>query len=142
MTTEERPPIPLPRPSYLSQPYWDACRRNELVVQRCRACGQHIFIPQPACTRCLSGDLEWVRSSGRGTVYSYTVVWRPQQPAFDVPYTVAIVDMEEGWKTLTNIIDCPVEDVRVGMAVEVEFVAMSDEITLPMFRPVGAHTAE
>lgn len=137
MTTEERPAIPLPRPSPISQPYWDACRRGELTVQRCAACGHYVFIPQPACTRCLSSALEWVRSSGRGRVYSYTVVWRPQQPAFEVPYTVAIVEMDEGWKTLTNIVDCPVDDVRVGMDVEVKFVPMSEEITLPMFRPAG-----
>ncbi|MEE8363556.1 MAG: Zn-ribbon domain-containing OB-fold protein [Dehalococcoidia bacterium] len=128
--------IPLPRMSPLSVPYWEACRRGELMVQRCEDCGHHVFIPQVACTRCFSARLEWVQSSGRGTVYSYTIVYRPQQPAFEVPYAVAIVEMEEGWHTLTNIVGCEPEDVVVGLAVEVQFHAISDEITLPLFSPV------
>lgn len=133
--TDARPPIPLPTPTPLSEPYWDACRRGELVVQRCRACDEYVFIPQPVCTKCFSADLEWLPSSGRGTVYSYTVVWRPQLPAFDVPYVIAIVEMDEGWYTFTNIVDCPPDDVRVGMPVRVHFQPMSDDITLPMFKP-------
>lgn len=131
----ERPPIPLPVPTPYSEPYWDGCRRGELVVQHCRDCGHYVFIPQAACTKCLSSDLEWTATSGRGTVYSYTIVYRPQQPAFEVPYVVGIIEMEEGWYTLTNIIDCEIEAVHIGMPVEVQFQRMSDEITLPMFRP-------
>jgi uncharacterized OB-fold protein len=128
--------IPLPVPTYVSAPYWEGCRRGELLVQRCEECRRHVFIPQPACTYCFSDRLEWVRSSGRGTVYSYTVVHRPQQPAFEVPYVVAIIEMDEDWYTLTNIVDCPVGDVHVGMPVEVTFRVMSDAISLPMFRPI------
>lgn len=127
--------LPLPQPSALSQPFWDACKRGELVVQRCGDCGEHVFIPQVACTRCFSPKLAWVPSSGRGTVYSFTIVHRPQQPAFTVPYVVAIVEMEEGWYTLTNIVGCDPEAVRIGLPVEVEFREMSDTITLPLFRP-------
>ena len=133
--TSEQTQIPLPRPTALSRPYWEGCRRGELLVQRCQECGHYVFIPQPACTRCLSDRLEWVRSSGRGTVYSYTVVHRPQQPSFAVPYVVGIIEMEEGWYTLTNVVDCPPESVKVGMPVVVKFQPMSDDITLPMFRP-------
>jgi hypothetical protein len=104
-------------------------------VQRCGACGGYVFIPQPVCTHCQSGELEWVRSSGRGTLYSYTTVHRPQRPEFAVPYTVAIVELEEGFFMLTNLVDCPPEQMRIGMPVEVSFRPMSDEITLPMFRP-------
>ncbi len=127
--------IPLPRPTALSAPHWEGCRQGELRVQRCRSCEAYVFIPQPACTRCLSEDLEWVRSSGRGSVYSFTVVHRPQRPEFEVPYTVAIVELEEGWHMLTNLVGSEPGELRIGLPVEVEFKAMSDEISLPMFRP-------
>ena len=134
--TEQPPPIPLPLPTARSLPHWEGCRRGELLVQRCVDCGHYVFIPQPACTRCLSDNLEWVPSSGSGTIYSYTVVHRPQQPVFEVPYAIAIIEMAEGWHMLSNIVGCPPEDVRIGMPVEVEFRRMSDEITLPLFHPV------
>ena len=134
----ERRQIPLPHPSELSRPHWDGCREGVLRVQRCRDCGAYVFIPQPLCTGCQSEALSWVESSGRGTVYSLTTVWRPQRPEFDVPYIVAIVELEEGWHMLTNLVDCPPEAARIGLPVEVTFLEMSDEITLPMFRPRGA----
>ena len=127
--------IPLPRPMALSRPHWDGCREGKLLVQRCRGCGSHSFIPQPVCTGCLGDDLEWVESSGRGSVYSLTTVYRPQRPEFEVPYTVAIISLEEGWHMLSNLVECEIEEMRIGMPVEVTFRAMSDEITLPMFRP-------
>ncbi len=127
--------IPLPRPTELSRPHWDGCREGVLRVQRCRACGTHVFIPQPVCSGCFESDLEWVESSGLGTVYSLTRVHRPQTPAFEAPYVVAIVELEEGWHMLTNIVECPVDEVEVGMLVEVTFREASEEITLPFFRP-------
>jgi uncharacterized OB-fold protein len=81
-------------------------------------------------------DLEWQDSSGRGTLYSHSVVMRPQQPSFEPGYIAAIVQLEEGWKMLTNIIECEVEDLRIGMAVEVVFRPVSADITLPYFRPI------
>ncbi len=127
--------IPLPRPTRLSRPHWDGCREGKLRVQRCRDCDAYVFIPQPACTSCLSEGLEWVDSSGRGTVYSLTTVYRPQRPEFGAPYTVAIVELEEGWHMISNLVECEIEAMQVGMPVEVVFRAMSDEISLPMFRP-------
>lgn len=126
---------PLPRPTAQSAPHWDGCKEGVLRVQRCRSCSHFVFIPQPLCTKCQGLDLEWVESSGRGTLYSYTVVHRPQRPVFDVPYTVAIVELEEGWYMLTNLIGVDATDVKIGMSLEVAFEAMSDEITLPFFRP-------
>jgi uncharacterized OB-fold protein len=126
---------PLPRPTAISRPHWEGCREGVLRVQRCGDCGVHVFIPAPLCPGCQSQDLSWVDTSGRGTVYSYTVVHRPQRPEFRVPYTVAIIEMEEGWHLLTNLIDIAPEDVRIGMPVEPFFEKMSDEITLPYFRP-------
>jgi uncharacterized OB-fold protein len=127
--------IPLPRPTALSRPHWEGCREGVLHVQHCAACGAYVFIPQPACTACQSAALEWVESSGRGTVYSYTTVWRPPRPEFEVPYVVAIVELEEGWHMLSNLLDCRPEAARVGLPVEVVFRRMSEEISLPFFRP-------
>ncbi len=72
--------IPLPRPTELSRPHWDGCREGVLRVQRCRECQTYVFIPEPFCTECQSEELEWVESSGRGTLYSMTTVYRPQRP--------------------------------------------------------------
>lgn len=127
--------IPLPRPSELSRPHWDGCREGVLRYQRCRDCGAAVFIPQPVCTGCFGDGLEWATSSGRGTVYSHTVVHRPQQPAFAVPYTVVIVELEEGWYMLSNLLECEPGELRIGLPVEVVFREMSPEITLPYFRP-------
>ena len=129
--------IPLPRPTALSKPHWDGCREGKLRVQRCDDCGTHVFIPQTQCTSCYSQKLKWVESSGRGSVYSCTTIHRPQRLEFEVPYTVAIIELEEGWHMLSNVIGCPHEDIEVGLEVEVEFVRMSDDITLPMFKPAG-----
>ena len=128
--------IPLPRPSELSQPHWDGCRDGVLRFQRCRDCGTAVFIPQPVCTGCFGDGLEWMASSGRGIVYSYTVVHRPQRPVFAVPYTVVIALLEEGWYMLSNLVECDPADVAIGMPIEVVFRKMSEEITLPYFRPV------
>ena len=125
---------PLPRPTALSRPHWDGCREGTLRVQRCRDCQTLVFIPQPCCGNCLSERLEWVDSSGRGTIYSYTTVYRPQQPVFETPYTVVIVELEEGWHMLSKLLGVAPDDVRIGAEVEVDFHAMSDEITLPYFK--------
>ncbi len=125
---------PLPRPTALSKPHWDGCREGALRVQRCTACSTFVFIPQPVCTACLSASLAWVEISGRGTLYSYTVVHRPQQPAFEVPYTVAVVELEEGFHMLSNLIGVELDAIEIGMPLEVSFESMSDEITLPFFR--------
>jgi uncharacterized OB-fold protein len=105
-------------------------------VQRCRACRSYVFIPQPVCTACLADALEWVDASGRGTLYSFSTVHRPQRPEFEVPYTVAIVELEEGCHMLTNLVDCPPGQMRIGLPLEVEFRRVSEEIQLPLFRPL------
>ena len=134
MTTTTSTPLPLPTP--LSAPFWDGCRRGELLVQKCRDCGGLTFIPQVACMHCLSPELEWVRSSGRGSVYSYTVVWRPQMPAFEVPYVVALVELDEqpGLVLLANIVQVAPDRVEIGMRVDVTFENRGDHV-VPQFRP-------
>jgi uncharacterized OB-fold protein len=127
--------IPLPQPTALSRPHWDACREGKLLVQRCTQCDTYVFIPQPCCTNCQSAALAWVESSGRGKVYSFSVVQRAPRPQFDVPYAVAIIELEEGWYMLSNVLECPMEQVAVNLPVQVAFRKMTEEITLPYFIP-------
>ena len=137
MSEVPRRGIPLPRPTALSEPFWRGCREGVLRVQRCPTCRTHVFIPQPACPDCLDSNLEWVDASGRGTLYSYTVVHRPQQPVFDVPYLPIIVELEEGWHMLSNLLGVEPAEVEIGTPLEVSFEKMSEEIHLPYFRRAG-----
>jgi uncharacterized OB-fold protein len=118
-----------------SLPFWDGCARGELLYQRCQDCAQPIFDPAPMCRWCNSTSLVWQPSAGLGAVYSWTVAWRPQSPAFHTPYCPAIIDMDEGYQILSNLIDCDVDDVHVGMGVQVAFQSFGP-MTLPYFRPV------
>jgi uncharacterized OB-fold protein len=128
---------PLPNRSTLAMPFWEGTHAHELRLQRCDACGSFRFPPQVLCRACLDERHRWVPTSGRGTVYSYVVQHRPATPAFaaDVPYVVAVVELEEGPLLLTDIVGCAPEAVEVGMPVEVSFVDATDEITLYPFRP-------
>jgi uncharacterized OB-fold protein len=128
--------IPLPEPSAVSAPFWDGCRRHELRYQRCHRCSTALFDPASRCRTCGSSDLHWERSNGLGTIYSWSIVWRPQVPAFSVPYAVAIVRLDEGYDMVTNIIGCPPDEVRTGLRVIVEFHDVGDGVHLPYFRPL------
>ena len=129
--------IPLPHPTPLSAPHWDGCREGRLRIQRCGGCGRAVFIPQLLCPECHSTGLAWIDCSGRGSLYSYTVVHRPQRPEFAAPYVVAIVELDEGAFMLTNIVDCDPAALAIGLRVQVAFRKMSDAITLPCFRPAA-----
>ena len=87
------------------------------------------------CAHCASLDLVWEQSAGTGAVYWWTTVWRPQTPAFTVPYLPIIVDVDEGWQILSNLIGCEHDAVEIGMRVAVEFHAIHDGTMLPYFRP-------
>jgi uncharacterized protein len=128
---------PLPRPTSLTQPFWNACRDHRLTVQRCESCGTYVFIPQAFCPTCLGTDLTWVESSGHGSIVTFTVVWRAQTPAFEVPYVVAVVRLDEGYEMMTNIVDVEPDDVTIGAPVEVRYVDVTPDVTLPCFAPVG-----
>jgi len=128
---------PLPVVDAESAPYWAALKEHRLILKRCRDCGRHHFYPRALCPHCHSDALEWADASGRGSIYSYTVARRPAGPAFkaDAPYVVAVVDLDEGARMMTNIVTDDVESVRIGQRVAVAFDAVTDEITLPKFRP-------
>jgi len=127
--------IPVPNPSPASKPYWEGCARRELLYQRCDDCGTIALRPGTVCGHCLGRSLSWVQSSGRGTLYSWTVVWRPQRPSFTVPYAPAIVTLDEGFRIVSSIVGSEPEDLSAEMSVAVEFHPASDEIFLPYFRP-------
>ena len=127
---------PLPRPTLDTQPYWDGARAGKLLVQRCGGCGRHQFYPRPYCVKCLSAEITWVESVGRGTIYTYTVNHRPANPAMKerVPYAVVVVDLEEGVRMLGNLIESDLSRIAIGALVTVAFEKVSEEITLPQFR--------
>ncbi len=127
--------IPHPWPSPISQPYWDGATREELLYQRCADCGQANFDPAFQCRRCGSRALDWERSAGLGTLYSWTVVYRPVTPAFDVPYAPAIVDLDEGYQMMTNLIGLAPDAITPGLAVQAEFHETGGGLSLPYFRP-------
>jgi uncharacterized OB-fold protein len=127
--------IPHRHPSPLSRPFWEGLTKHELLFQRCGECKGSTHTPAVVCAHCGARTLTWVPSTGRGTVYSWTIVWRPQTPAFSVPYVPIIVDMEEGWQMLSNLVGCEHDAVHVGQAAEVVFHPLADDVTLPYFRP-------
>src|ERR1700761_2639424 len=117
------PPLPVPVPSSLSAPFWQAAAEHRLVGQRCTQDAHYEWTPQLACSSCLGDTLEWVTVTGLGTVYSYSAVSRPQVPGFPVPYVVAIVELAEGPRMLTQLVDdTPLDAVRVGAAVRIHFI--------------------
>jgi uncharacterized OB-fold protein len=128
--------LPLPLPTLDNLPFYEAARRGELVFQRCTACGRFRHYPRPVCPACLSREHAWTRSSGRGTVYTWTIVRGPTLPAFEpkLPYNVVDVLMEEGVHFVSEVLDCPPEEIRAGLPVEAVFVPVTDEVTLVKFR--------
>lgn len=140
MTSEAAPAYgkPLPQPTSITRPFWEAARAHRLAIQGCASCGRYVFYPRPFCPHC-GGELAWSDVSGRGTVYSFTVARRPTARAFepDVPYVIAIVELAEGPRLTTNVVGCAPEAVRIGMAVQVRFEDVTEEVTLVKFRPVS-----
>ena len=128
---------PLPTPLPWTSPFWEGCKRHELLIQRCGDCGVNVFYPKLYCPNCLSPNMEWIRSSGRGKVYSFTTIYSYAPTAFadSVPYTVAIVRLEEGVQMMSNVVDCAPDEVRCDMEVRVTFDDVTDDFTLPKFRP-------
>ena len=129
-------PKPVPALRGEEKVYFAEAKAGRLVYQRCRACQSAIFYPRTVCPHCMSEDLEFVPSAGRGTIYSYTTLYRAGHPAFaaDVPYTVVLVDLDEGVRVLADLVGSSPEDVAVGLPVDVLFDAVTDDFTVPRFR--------
>ncbi|MDP6605332.1 MAG: Zn-ribbon domain-containing OB-fold protein [Dehalococcoidia bacterium] len=130
--------LPLPVPDEESAPFWEYCRNGELRVQRCGQCGAFRHPPRAMCRDCGSMESEWAAVSGRGTVYSYAVTHQPVHPAFVdlVPHAAVLIELEEGVRLTSNVVDCAPDEIEIGMAVEVAFEQVNEEITLPKFRRV------
>jgi uncharacterized OB-fold protein len=133
---------PLPAITSEAKPFWDAAAQNKLVMQHCNDCGAWVWTPRPLCNECGSAGVQWTPMSGKGEIYSFTVirqvVGRAASKAFepDIPYVVAWVDLDEGPRMITNVVGCPVEDIKLGMKVSVLFEQASKDIWLPKFKPV------
>jgi uncharacterized OB-fold protein len=141
--TNDPPAAPWTKPRPLLDPvstaYWQAAREGRLLVQECPACGHRQWYPRALCTVC-AAEPSWIGCTGRGTVHTFTVIRQNGTPGFvdELPYVVAMIDLDEGVRVMGNVLDAAVEDVHIGMAVEVVFVPVDDEIAVPQWRPAGA----
>jgi uncharacterized OB-fold protein len=129
-------PVLVPDP--VSRPFWDGCARHQLLIQQCASCGQHRHPPGPACPRCGSREARWVEASGRGRVFSWIVVRHPVPSDVyraDVPYVVALIELDEGVRLVSNIVGCDPDSITADMAVSVSFVPYGAEHVLPQFAP-------
>lgn len=130
-------PLPIPTPE--TQHYWAGAKAGELLLQRCDACSHAYFPPRPFCPKCASRKVSVFKASGKATLYSYVIHHRAA-PGFTPPYAIAVVELAEGPRMMTNIIDCPQtpEALQLDMPLQVAFDRQNDDITLPVFKPAGA----
>ena len=131
-------PKPLPVVTEESRPFWEGCREEKLRLQYCEHCKQYQFYPRLYCMQCGAEKPGWVEVSGRGVIYSYTIIHQNKTPEFihNTPYNVAIVQLEEGPRMQCNIVDAAPADLRVDLPVTIVFDHVTDTITLPRFRPM------
>ena len=128
---------PVPFPDMESEPFWAAAREHKLMLPKCEECGFISFPPKPHCARCLSGEVTWTEMSGRGSVFTFSIMHDTFIRGFEPPYVVALVELEEqeGVRLNSNILECDAGDVYIGMPVEVTFEDRTGEMSLPQFRP-------
>ena len=131
---------PLPQPTPETQPFWDGCKRHELLLPLCLNCNRLHFYPRALCPHCWSTDLKWVPSSGKGKLYSYVINHR-LAPGFEdeVPFVIAIVELEEGVRMMSNLVGVAADPdaLPIDLPLEVTFDDVTEEITLPKFRPAS-----
>jgi len=127
----------LPTPTPVTTAFWEAAKRHKLLLQKCNQCERYIYYPRRFCPECLSQDLEWVESSGEGTIYTYTIIYHSPIREFEslVPYILAIIELKEGVRIMSNIVHCEPAEIHVGMMVQVIFEEVSKDISLPKFQP-------
>ncbi len=127
----------LPAPDDETQPYWAAVRDHRLLIKRCADCGKTHFYPRPFCPHCWSSAVAWEEASGDAVLYTWSVVHQNDLPPFPerVPYVAAVVDLVEGPRMMTNVVDCDADTLEVGMALRVRYEDLTDEVTVPVFVP-------
>ncbi|MEZ5216458.1 MAG: Zn-ribbon domain-containing OB-fold protein [Ilumatobacteraceae bacterium] len=130
-------PVRRPHRTLETEPFWDGCAARRIVLPQCNACDEVIWYPRRFCPFCGSRDVRWEEMSGRGTIYSFTVIRKGPGPYREhSPYVVAYVELDEGPRLLTNVVDVPIDQVEVGQAVRVVFDAVPDsDDALPRFAP-------
>jgi len=133
----------LPQPTPETRHFWEGCKDGQLLLQRCTDCQHIYFPPRPFCPKCGSRDVQVYTASGKGFLYSYVINHRPRQDLGKEPHSIAVVELNEGPRMMTNIIGCPQtpEALQLDMPVEVVFESFSDEIALPFFKPVKGQDA-
>jgi uncharacterized OB-fold protein len=139
MATAYSKPVPRPLSPELTRPFWEAAKRHELVMPRCQTCDHLFFYPRSECPRCLSNRLEWMQVSGRGRLHTYTVIYQPANAAFrdDTPYVYAVVQLDEGPRLISNVVQCEIDTIRVDMPLEAIFDDVTPECTLVKFKPAS-----
>ncbi|WP_406515328.1 Zn-ribbon domain-containing OB-fold protein [Streptomyces sp. NBC_00873] len=135
--TAAAPRFDLPEPDDFTRRYWDAAAEGHLLLRRCRACGAAHHYPREFCPTCWSEDVDWERASGRATLYTWSVVHRNDLPPFGsrVPYTAAVVELAEGPRMMTEIVDCEESALVIGMELRVAFRQEEGCEAVPVFRP-------
>jgi uncharacterized OB-fold protein len=133
--SEYKKPVPIPNEA--SRPFYDGAREHRLMIQQCTTCGAVMWPVKSRCTNCLNSTVTWVQASGRGTLYTFALMHQVYHPGFadEVPYNIAQVDLEEGLRVMSNIVGCSNTDLEIGMPLEVTFEDISDEVSLPKFKP-------
>lgn len=129
-------PLPVPTPE--TKHFWDGTKAGELLLQRCDACRHTYFPPRPFCPKCASRKVSVAKASGKAKLHSYVIHHRPA-PGFTPPYAIAVVELDEGPRLMTNIVGCPQtpEALALDMPLEVTFEKQTDQITLAFFKPAG-----
>jgi uncharacterized OB-fold protein len=128
---------PLPVPSSESKPYWDALRERRLMIPRCDECKEFWFPPSFLCPHCSSAKWTWAQASGKGRIFSYVVYHRVYHPGFadEVPYAVAVIELAEGPRMISNVVGIAPEKLVCDMPVEITYVDITEDRTIPKFRP-------
>jgi uncharacterized OB-fold protein len=127
---------PLPRTDAVSAPYWEAAAQGRLLIQECPKCGHRQWYPRAMCTKC-AGEVEWLECTGRGEVHTFTVIRQMGMRPFrdELPYVIAMIQLEEGPLVFGNVTDVVADDVRIGLPVEVWFTKVDDEVGVASWRP-------
>jgi len=129
---------PLPKPNKRTKKFWEGTKRHILLIQKCSKCDKYVFYPKTYCPYCFSDELDWVKASGRGKIYSYTIMMNNPVSSFvdDLPFVIAIIELEEEVRLLSHVVNCDLEKIVCEMEVEVVFEDINEEFTLPKFQPL------
>lgn len=129
---------PLPQTTPEAKEYWEGCKKHKLLIQKCKDCGTFRHYPRVLCPKCISWNYDWTKVSGKGKIYTWTVAVQPFHPAFvdEAPYAVIIVELDEGIRIVSNLKEAKPEDIYIGMPVEVIFESITEDVTLPQFKPI------